>query len=92
MSHEGNDALREQLFELVSEEAEKMYFISEQEKNNFIIDEVNKVFYFSISLNFLSKYISTHTTDFKCSFITSVLFLIEIKISDDSTNSRVITF
>ena len=42
MSHEGNDALREQLFELVSEEAEKMYFINEQEKNNFIIDEVDK--------------------------------------------------
>ena len=42
MSHEGNDALKEQLFELVSEEAEKMYFINEQEKNNFIIDEVDK--------------------------------------------------
>lgn len=44
MSHEGNDALREKLFEEVSEEAEKMYFISEQEKNNFIIDEVDKRF------------------------------------------------
>ena len=42
MSHQGNDLLRERIFVEVSEEAERMYFISESEKRNYIIDEVDK--------------------------------------------------